>query len=232
MPEPSDLAAAVAAAPGTPNSVSTMAPSWSASAASTSACSDAGAVPSPQAAAASPIRAAAKVSWTVCRMDARLLSKSRTSICTPSGTDAGLGVMLSGDARPARMAVMGLVLEGRAAPRTIAGRGREAAAAFRAESGIGFGAGTVGGACGMRDAGSGKRACTGHAPRISHPASRRIGAKRSQGFRGVLGFQVVVIRVRELAGRAIELDLFQGAERDRPGREIIIGIVSFVYASR
>src|SRR3989442_14287181 len=62
-----DAGGAVAAAPKTPNSVSTMAPSWSASAASTLALSDAGAVPSPQA-AARPIRAAAKGDWTVWRI--------------------------------------------------------------------------------------------------------------------------------------------------------------------
>src|SRR5713101_1538884 len=204
-----------------------MAPSWSASAASTSACSDAGAVPSPQAAAASPIRAAAKVRWTVCRMNARLLSKSGMSIRTPSGTDAGPGVMLSGDARPARMAVVGVVLERAAAPRAVAGRGREAAAAFRAESGIGFGAGTVGGASGNRETGDG-RGRRADPSRLAAPASRVFSAQGSQGFGGVSGFQNIVVRIGELPGGAIDLDLFQGAERDRPGREIIIGIVSFV----
>src|SRR6185437_15659019 len=129
------------------------------------------------------------------------------------------------------MAVVGVVLERAAAPRAVAGRGREATAAFRAESGIGFGAGTVGGASGNREMGDG-RGRRADPSRLAAPASRVFSAQGSQSLRGVLGFQVIEIRVRELPRRAIELDLFQGAERDRPGREIVIGIVSFVHASR
>src|SRR6266852_5259353 len=113
------------------------------------------------------------------------------------------------------MAVMGLVLERRAAPRTIAGRGREAAAAFRTEGGIGFGARTVGGTRGSREREAGSRSrVDGTAPGSRLPALR---AQRDQCFGGVFAFQRVVIGVRELPRGAIELDLFQGAERDGAG---------------
>src|SRR5690349_7933542 len=77
-----------------------MAPSCSASAARTRAWSDAGAVPSLQATAASPTRAAASVSSMVCRMSERLLSKFGTSSRTPSGTDAHPWVMLRCASKP------------------------------------------------------------------------------------------------------------------------------------
>src|SRR6266566_440984 len=89
--------------------------------------------------------------------------------------------MLSGDPRPTRMAVMGLVLERRAAPRSpLPG----------------------------------------------------LGAQRSQGFRGVLRFQVVVVRIGELAGRAIELDLFQGAQRDGAGTEVVFRVLALAHVLR
>src|SRR2546429_7690572 len=117
-------------------------------------------------------------------------------IRTPSGTDARLVVMLSGDPRPTRMAVMGLVLERRAAPRAVARRGREAAAAFRAEGGIGFGAETVAGTYGMRDAGCGMRHVTGgYASRISHLASRVFSAEGRQRFGSVFRLQGVIVGV-------------------------------------
>src|SRR2546422_10642098 len=128
------------------------------------------------------------------------------------------------------MAVMGVVLERRAAPRAVAGRGREAAAAVGAEGGIGFGARTVGGARGTRETGDG-RGRRADPSRLAAPASRVFSAQGSQGFRGVLGFQVIVIRVRELPRGAIKLDLFQGAERDGAGREIILGILPLVHPS-
>src|SRR6266702_1439217 len=74
-PELLVVGAAVAAAPAAPKSVSNMAPSWSASAASTSACPDAGAVPSPQ--AASPATAAAIMRWIafrICHLSSELLT--------------------------------------------------------------------------------------------------------------------------------------------------------------
>src|SRR5690348_13836566 len=71
-----------------------MVPSCSASAARTWAWSDAGAVPSLHATAASPMRAAASVSSMVCRMSERLLSKFGTSTRTPRDRDAHQRVLL------------------------------------------------------------------------------------------------------------------------------------------
>src|SRR2546428_5935672 len=102
---------------------------------------------------------------------------------------------------------MSVVLERRAAPRAIAGRGREAAPAVGAEGRVGFGAGTVAGASGMRDAGGGRgRGTRCPASPISHPASRLFGPERSQGFRGGFGFQNILVRVRELPRGAVRLD--------------------------
>src|SRR2546428_7334896 len=103
---------------------------------------------------------------------------------------------------------MSVVLERRAAPRAIAGRGREAAPAVGAEGRVGFGAGTVAGGRGMRDAGGGMgRGTRCHAYPISHPASRLFGPVRSTGFRGVYGFQNIVVRGRGLSPAALELEL-------------------------
>src|SRR6266566_3182071 len=121
-------------------------------------------------------------------MDARLLSKSGTSIRTPSDTDASVMVMLSGDARPARMAVMGVVLEGRAAARAVSGGRREAATAFGTEQRVRFGSGTIGGADGKRDTGNGKRRCS-HVSRFPFLASRRFGPQGRKRFGGVPGLQ-------------------------------------------
>src|SRR6266566_3761104 len=139
-------------------------------------------------------------------MDARLLSKSGTSIRTPSDTDASVMVMLSGDARPARMAVMGVVLEGRAAARAVSGGSREAATAFGTEQRVRFRARAVGGTWGSRSNGDGT------APGSRLPALRPQGDQR---FGGVPGFQRIVVRVRQLPGRAVELDFFQRTQRDR-----------------
>src|SRR5882762_878206 len=125
------------------------------------------------------------------------------------------------------MAVMGVVLERRAAPRAVTRRGREAAAAVGAELRVGFGPGAVGGTRGSRERGAERRGCAyGSAPGSPLPALRTKG---SQGFRGVFGFQIIVVRVRELPRGAIELDLLQGAEGDCARREVVIGILSFIH---
>src|SRR6266516_766586 len=98
---------------------------------------------------------------------------------------------------------MGVRLEGRAAPRAIAGRGGETAAAFRTELCVRFGTGTMVGTNGMReaggrrrDAGCAMRRCTGwHASRISHPTSRRIGPEGSECFGDVFDLQRVVVGI-------------------------------------
>src|SRR5438034_2683341 len=103
---------------------------------------------------------------------------------------------LGGDARPTRMAVMGVALERRAAPGAIAGRGREAAPAVGAEDGVRFGARTVGRTSGMRDAGCGMRHVTGgYASRISHLASRVFSAEGRQRFGSVFRLQGVIVGV-------------------------------------
>src|SRR6266508_2777142 len=163
-------------------------------------------------------------------MDARLLSKSGTSIRTPSDTDASVVVMLSGDARPARMAVVGVMLERRAAPRAVAGGGRETAAALRAEGGVRFGAGTVGGARGKRERGAGSGTLQeGTAPRSPLPG---LGAEGSQGFGGVSGFQNIVVRIGELTGRAIELDLLQRTQRDGARTQVVVGVLPLAHVAR
>ena len=54
---------------------------------------------------------------------------------------------------------------------------------------------------------------------------RKRGAGSGQGFHRVLGFQVVVIRIGEFAGRAVELDLLQGAQRDGAGTEVVVRVL-------
>src|SRR6266550_1746808 len=163
-------------------------------------------------------------------MDARLLSKSGTSIRTPSDTDASVVVMLSGDARPARMAVMGVTLERCAAPRAVAGGGRETAAALRAEGGVRFGARAVGGARGRRERGAGSGTLQeGTAPRSPLPG---IGAQGSQCFRGVLGLQKIVVCIGELTGRAIELDLLQRPQRNGARTQVVVGVLPLTHVAR
>src|SRR6266849_2827020 len=152
------------------------------------------------------------------------------SIRTPSGTDAGLVGLLSGDARPARMAVVGIVLERRAAPRTVAGCGGEAAAALRAELRVGLRAGTVSGTSGNgeRRARSGTLR-EGTALRSPGPG---FGTERSQGFGGVSGFQNIVVGIGEFAGRAVELDLLQGAQRDGTGTQVVVRVLPLTAVFR
>src|SRR6266513_1703522 len=91
---------------------------------------------------------------------------------------------------------MGVRLEGRAAPRAIAGRGGETAAAFRTELCVRFGAGTMVGTNGMRDAGCGmRRGRGGPASRISHLASRWFGAECGKRFGSVPRLQDVVVGI-------------------------------------
>src|SRR5437879_5972041 len=121
---------------------------------------------------------------------------------------------------------MGVGLERRAAPSAIAGRGRETPTAIRTELCVRFGTGTMGRARGSRERGAGSRTLTeGTAPGSPLPG---LGAESSQGLRRVLGLQIIVIRVRELARRAIELDFLQGTQRDGAGRQIILGILPFL----
>src|SRR5256885_2139091 len=78
---------------------------------------------------------------------------------------------LRGDARAAGVAVARVVLQGLPAPRAVARRGSETAAALGTELRVRFGAGTVRGTVGMRDAGCGMRGPPG-CHRIPHLASR------------------------------------------------------------
>ena len=119
------------------------------------------------------------------------------------------------------MTVVGVVLERRAAPRAIAGRGREAAAAVGAELRVGFRARAVAGARGKWDTGNGRRWCR-----------RLFGSERRNRFGGVAGSQGFVVCIRELTCRAIEFDLLQGPQRDGSRRQVVIGIVSFIHVSR
>src|SRR6266849_10341576 len=145
------------------------------------------------------------------------------SIRTPSGTDAGLVGLLSGDARPARMAVVGIVLERRAAARAVARGGGEAAAALRAELRVGLRAGTVGGTSGSGERGAGSRGrVDGTAPGSRRPA---LGTQGGNRFGGVPGFQDVVVGIGEFAGRAVELDLLQGAQRDGAGTQVVVRVL-------
>src|SRR2546428_1884772 len=113
------------------------------------------------------------------------------------------------------MAVMGVRLERRAAPSAIAGRGRETATAIRTELCVRFGTGTMVGTNGMREAGGGRRRGRGGpASRISHLASRWVGAECGKRFRRVPRLQDVVVRIGYLARRAIELHFLQGTQRD------------------
>jgi len=91
---------------------------------------------------------------------------------------------------------MGIGLERRAAPRAIAGRGGETAAAFRTELCVRFGTGTMVGTNGMRDAGGGRRRGRGgRASRISPLASRWFGAECGKRFGSVPRLQDVVVGI-------------------------------------
>src|SRR5207247_11305274 len=104
---------------------------------------------------------------------------------------------------------MGIGLERRAAPRAIAGRGGETAAAFRTELCVRFGTGTMGRARGSRERGAGSRTLTeGTAPGSPLPG---LGAESSRALRRVLGLQLMVMRVGGLARRAVALALLQGS---------------------
>src|SRR6266550_6423116 len=129
------------------------------------------------------------------------------------------------------MAVMGVALERRAAPGAIAGRGREAAAAFRAEGSVGFRAGTVGRTSGNRETGDGRRRCADPS-RLPTPASRLLSPQGDQRFGGVPGFQGVVVCIGELPGGAIELDLFQGAQGNGARTEVVFRVLPLVHDSR
>src|SRR5207249_10836937 len=124
------------------------------------------------------------------------------------GASRKSGARLGGDARPTRMAVMGVVLERRAAPRAVAWRGPEAAAAAGAEQRVTLRARAVAGTYGMRDAGCGMRRCGirdggcgmrhvtgGYASRISHLASRVFSAEGRQRFGSVFRLQGVIVGV-------------------------------------
>src|SRR5437879_7508432 len=135
-----------------------------------------------------------------------------------------------GDARAAGVAVARVVLQGRPAARAVARRGSETAAALRAELGIRFQASTVGGT-----AGNGERG-RGNGPRPTLPQSPfpfpSLLAQRRHRLRRVLRFQRVVVGVRQLPSGAVELDLFQRAQRDRARGEIIIRIFPLATPSR
>ena len=87
-------------------------------------------------------------------------------------------------------------------------------------------------ACEMRDAGCGMRRGVGHyASRIPHPASRPLGAESGESFGRVPCLQDVVIGVRQLTRRAVELDLLERPQRDSARTEIILGILPFIPPS-
>src|SRR5436309_15657213 len=103
---------------------------------------------------------------------------------------------------------MGVRLEGRAAPRAIAGRGGETAAAFRTELCVRFGTGTMGRARGSRERGAGSRTLTeGTAPGSPLPG---LGASISQGLALVLRLQIMVMRAGGPARRACQPDILHG----------------------
>ncbi len=57
--------------------------------------------------------------------------------------------------------------------------------------------------------------------------SRRpgFGTEGSQGLGGVSGFQNIVVGIGEFAGRAVELDLLQGAQRDGAGTQVVVRVL-------
>ena len=88
---------------------------------------------------------------------------------------------------------MGIGLERRAAPRAIAGRGGETAAAFRTELCVRFGTGTMGRARGSRERGAGSRTLTeGTAPGSPLPG---LGAECGKRFGRVPRLQDVVVGI-------------------------------------
>src|SRR5207247_10558410 len=118
---------------------------------------------------------------------------------------------------------------GRTTPGAVAGGGAEATAAFRAKLSVGFRTQTVG-----RARGSGCRNVGG--PRDGgRPLGCRGGAltrcglraERRQRLRRVLALQSLVVGIRELPGRPIELDLLQRPERDGPRGQVVVRILPF-----
>src|SRR5256885_15021284 len=71
---------------------------------------------------------------------------------------------LRGDARAAGVAVAGLVLQGRPAPRAVARRGSETAAALGTELRVRFGAGAIHPTDGNPGTGNGRRQARGRPP--------------------------------------------------------------------
>ena len=55
-----------------------------------------------------------------------------------------------------------------------------------------------------------------------------FGTKGSESFGGVPVFQGIIVLIRQLPGRAIELDLLQSPQRHGPRREIVVGIEALV----
>ena len=67
-----------------------------------------------------------------------------------------------------------------------------------------------------------------YASRIAHPVSRRFRSHRRDRLGRILRLQVIVVGIGQLPSRAIELDLFQRAQRDRLRAHVIVGIVPLV----
>src|SRR2546427_1734468 len=59
-----------------------------------------------------------------------------------------------------------------------------------------------------------------------------FGTERSQGFGGVSGFQNIVVGIGEFAGRAVELDLLQGAQRDGTGTQVVVRVLPLTAVFR
>src|SRR5437773_4091989 len=139
------------------------------------------------------------------------------------------------DAGTAGVAVARFHFECRAAAGAVAERCGQAATAFRTEDRVGFGARAVGGTGGMRDARCEMRSSAArNRRRIPHLASRipRLGPQRRERLRRVLAVQPVVIRVGELTGGAIALDLPERAQGDGAWAQIVVRILAVLNPSR
>jgi len=59
-----------------------------------------------------------------------------------------------------------------------------------------------------------------------------LPSQRCQCFGRVLGFELLIIRVGQLSSRAIELDLFQRAQRDGLRAHVIGGVLALIGTRR